>query len=70
LTWRATHGDEVRASCGVCSEVRPSAAASDFEEREKDAVLSIPLCQRGAENIVSLGPPFEGYDERDVMIMT
>ena len=50
--------------------VRLRSRLYDIIDLDKDQVLFIPLCQRCAEKIVSLGRPVEGYDERDVVIVT
>ena len=58
--WRSTAADLVRLKSRLY----------DIIKLEEDQVLFIPLCQRCAEGIESLGRPVEKHDARDVVIVT
>jgi len=50
--------------------VRLRSRLYDIIDLEKDQVLFVPLCKRGAGLIESLGRPVEGYDARDIVIVS
>ncbi len=50
--------------------VRLRSRLYDIIDLDKDQVLFIPLCQRCARQIESLGRPVEAHDARDVVIVS
>jgi CRISPR-associated protein Cas2 len=55
---------------GPTDLVRLRSRLYDIIELEHDQVLFIPLCQRCAGLIESLGRPVEAHDARDVVIVS
>jgi len=49
--------------------IRLKSRLYDIIERKTDQVLFIPLCNRCAEGIESLGRPTEKYDTHDVVMV-
>ncbi len=50
--------------------VRLKTRLYDVIDLDRDQVLFIPLCERCASSIESLGRPTEPYDARDVVIIS